>query len=170
MRFQLSIEATPEEWVPTLAMLRASLDTLAGAAMTSPAAVGAADAPPPLKFAPVDPKRLREGCAAFGGLVATWTEGFGEVGAAQPDRVGALRDAMGEHGRDILLFLQEAGGLTSAVEAVLMRPDGTAGPVDDPRYARKIAENMAQVGSLICPPIAEALYHPQIRATVSAGE
>ena len=177
MRFQLSVDATPEEWVPTLVLLRSSLDTLIGTTLTSPAAVGAetAKATPPTQWigkpwgSPVDPVRLREGAAAFGGLVEMWARGFGEIGALQPDRVGELVDAMTQHGHDIILFVQEAGGLIPAVAAILMRPDGSAGLVDDPMFARKLAENMAQVGSIICPPLAQTLDGPTIRASMDVS-
>ena len=174
MRLQFSIEATPEEWIPTLSLIRTSLDSMLGAALTSPAAVGAdaAKATTPTLHPwgpPADPVRLREGAAAFGGLVEMWSRGFGEVGALQPDRVGELVSAMTQHGHDIILFVQEAGGLIPAVAAILMRPDGSAGLVDDPLFARKLAENMAQVGSIICPPLAQTLDGPTIRASMDVS-
>lgn len=95
-------------------------------------------------------------------MVNAWTVGFdptgtqhwGEDGPREPlvDRPQLLRQTLaGKQGAWILDYIHSVGGLTQAVHAAL---DG-----ENPELAQALAGHMAQLGSLVCPPLTDT-YNP----------
>jgi len=84
-------------------------------------------------------EQLAEGADLWMGLLMTWQHGFMEEEADQPDRLGALSEAVTQGGGRMFAALAHYGGLTSLVRSML--------PGVDKRRARRIAENVASVSS-----------------------
>jgi hypothetical protein len=93
--------------------------------------------------------KLTEGYEAFASLVHLWMQNFDTEGP-QPDRGAALSMiANGPLAGPVVTYVMACGGLTAAVYAVLPRDVHTG--------QRKLAENMAQVGSILFPELAQQL-------------
>ena len=114
----------------------------------------------------LDPKqaelqeRAKEGAICFAGMIEDWKKNFGVEGAPQPDRGKLLVDSMTHYSLYIFPFVRACGGLTKAVIAVSQSPDSNHNGKDFRQHCRLIAENIAQVGSILCPPISELLEYP----------
>mgnify|MGYP003145387585 CR=1 FL=1 len=105
-------------------------------------------------------ERAKEGAICFSGLVEDWKKNFGIENSEQPDRGKLLVDSMTNHSRYIFAFIRACGGLTKSVIAVTQSPDPQKNGTHFRKECRLIAENMAQVGSILCPPLAELLEYP----------
>lgn len=105
------------------------------------------------------PERLKAGREDLVRLVAFWQQGFEDLNAPQPDRVAYLT-AIGPHSFPMLVYIESRGGLIRAIDEL---GDLVIGATDGDRRARvvRLAANMAQVGSLILPDLADA-YIPII--------
>ena len=87
-----------------------------------------------------------------------WAEGFGDLEAEQPDRVELLNKTMCDYSLHVIRYIKSVGGLTHATMHTFPTTN-----YDDPEYrsrVRLLAENVAQVGSILCPPISELLEYP----------
>ena len=89
----------------------------------------------------------REGATALRGLVETWSINLGVEGT-QPNRQEALLDCIQDTGMAMMYYVDCCGGLTKAII------DCWEG---DQVIAREIAMNMAQVSSIIYPPLSQKL-------------
>lgn len=101
---------------------------------------------------------LNSGYKVFKDFVDEWNTNFGIENTEQPDRAKLVTDTMSYHSKDILGFIKHYGGLTNAVFAVL--EDTDMDDRDDRMYNRLLAENIAQVSSILYPPLAETLEYP----------
>ena len=89
----------------------------------------------------------REGATSLRGLVETWSINLGGEGE-QPNRSEALLECIEDNGTAVLAFIDRCGGLT---KAILRCWEGNS------ETARTIAMNMAQVSSIIFPPLSQKL-------------
>ena len=87
-------------------------------------------------------------------FVLEWALNFGDPNAPQPDRTDLMVSMMQDNGVGIMSFIKDAGGLTRAILLATQSDNW------DRRFSRLIAENITQVGSIICPPLANHLEYP----------
>lgn len=95
----------------------------------------------------------------FQDFIDIWDTNFGIEETDQPDRVKLLRDTMPFDGKKIMDFIDFHGGLTNGVLQVIdqRRFDNHT---EFRKYCRLLAENITQVSSIICPPLATKLEYP----------
>ena len=103
-------------------------------------------------------KDTGEGMEKFKEFIEAWSEGFGVKDADQPDRAKILNDTMSFYSGSIFKFIKNCGGLTHAIFGVL--DDSDIMDMDDRMHNRLLAENIAQVSSILYPPLAETLEYP----------
>jgi hypothetical protein len=101
---------------------------------------------------------LSNGYETFKNFIDEWNTNFGIEDAEQPDRAKLVTDTMSYHSKDVLGFIKHSGGLTHSIFVVL--PDTDLEDRDDRMYNRLLAENIAQVSSILYPPLAETLEYP----------
>jgi len=95
----------------------------------------------------------------FQDFIDTWATNFGIENTEQPDRVELLRDIMPFDGKKIMDFIDFHGGLTNGVLQVVDQ-NNFENHTEFRKYCRLIAENITQVSSIICPPLATKLEYP----------
>ncbi len=98
------------------------------------------------------------GQKVFKKFVTKWSEGFGDENAEQPDRADLMNRTMSDYSLHIIRYVRSVGGLTSATMRAFPVADFTQTPYR--RRMRLLAENMAQVSSILCPPLSELLEYP----------
>lgn len=98
------------------------------------------------------------GQKAFKRFLTKWSEGFGDENAEQPDRADLMNKTMSDYSLHIIRYVRSVGGLTSATMRAFPVADFTQTPYR--RKMRLLAENMAQVSSILCPPLSELLEYP----------
>ena len=97
---------------------------------------------------PAMQKHLREGATTLRGLVETWSENLGQTGTPQPDRQKALLECLEDNGTAMLSYIDSCGGITKSILNCWEGSEDTA---------REIAMNMAQVSSILYPPLSHKL-------------
>ena len=97
---------------------------------------------------PAMQKHLREGATTLRSLVETWSMNLGVIDAEQPDRQQVLLDCLEENGTAMLSYIDSCGGIT---KAIIECWEGTE------ETARTIAMNIAQVSSIVYPPLSQKL-------------
>jgi hypothetical protein len=99
-----------------------------------------------------------EGEIAFKNFVDMWKTNFGVEGE-QPNRAKHLQEMMNQYSIGVIRYLKEQQGLTKAVMHVNPPEDGNES-YEYRKSSRLVAENIAQVCSILCPPISEFLEYP----------
>lgn len=99
-----------------------------------------------------------DGHDRFKDFIEEWSEGFGITNAEQPDRAKILNEYMTYHSKNIFKFIKQYGGLTHAIFVV--QDDSDINDSDDRMHNRLLAENIAQVSSILYPPLSETLEYP----------
>lgn len=102
----------------------------------------------------------QEGALIFTGFVQTWRKNFGLEGTEQPDRASLMIEIMTMYSLPIFAFIRHCGGLTCAVLTVSKGPDTDSSSPLFREDCRLIAGNIAQVSSILCPPLAQFLEYP----------
>ena len=102
----------------------------------------------------------QEGSVIWAGFIQTWKQGFGIEGVPQPDRAKLLTETMTLYSLHTFAFIRACGGLTSAVINVSTMPSNPADRKEWKKECRIIAENIAQVSSILCPPLCQFLEYP----------
>tara|TARA_R110000751_G_scaffold242845_1_gene343108 strand:- start:4117 stop:4707 length:591 start_codon:yes stop_codon:yes gene_type:complete len=97
-------------------------------------------------------ERAESGGVAWYHLVSEWSKNFNTEGD-QPDRATVVTDAMNSHGRDILFYARQQGGLTRTVRSV--------SPKLSKAESRLIAENIASVSSALGIGLSDFLEYDQ---------
>jgi hypothetical protein len=100
----------------------------------------------------------RIGKNVFNQFIKKWSQGFGDANAEQPDRADLMNKTMSDYSLHVIRYVRAYGGLTS----VTMRAFPTS-DYQDPTYRKKmrlLAENVAQVSSVLCPPLSDLLEYP----------
>jgi len=105
-------------------------------------------------------KAAAEGQTVFAYFVEEWSKNFGVENSEQPDRAALLNQTCNHSSLQILSFLKMSGGLTNAVIRVSNPAEGFANQTEFIKHCRMIAENIAQVSSILFPPLAEFLEYP----------
>ena len=95
----------------------------------------------------------------FKDFIDVWDTNFGIEETEQPDRVELLQDIMPFHGKKIIDFIDQHGGLTHGVMQVIDQARFDT-HTSFREYCRLLAENITQVSSIICPPLATKLEYP----------
>jgi len=95
----------------------------------------------------------------FEQFINVWVENFDILGEEQPDRVKLLQDTMPYDGKKIMDYVDHHKGLTYAVMETLPQLE-FANDTEFRKYCRLVAENITQVSSIICPPLATKLEYP----------
>jgi len=103
-------------------------------------------------------EKMAEGMRYFSEFVDTWKINFRVENAEQPDRTKLMNEIMSYHSGAIMKFIKHCGGLTHAIFAV--SEDDDINDKDDRMHNRLLAENIAQVSSILFPPISELLEYP----------
>ena len=98
---------------------------------------------------------LREGAQALRGLLEIWMHNF-DLQGDQPDRKKALSETMAMDGYNVLSYIQNCGGLTNSIMQ-LVSPSSGESEKDYLKKCRHLACNMAQVSSILMPPLAAEL-------------
>ena len=151
--------------------LRASLQALLGGVVDNAAMVTGVPQPKPdPRFATngINPERAQLGHDLLVPIVGLWWDGFDLDGRAHWDDDGeaeradtaqALRD-LGKHrnGGATVAYVRSVGGLTHAMRAILKELHPEVDTVST-GHARRIAENLTQVASLLYPPLSDELEH-----------
>ena len=101
-----------------------------------------------------------EGEMIFAGFVAEWNRNFDIEDSPQPDRGALMQDVMNHNSLPIFSYIRVSGGLTAAVMKVSKGSPFSETENDFRSRCRILAENMAQVGSILCPPIVDFLEYP----------
>jgi hypothetical protein len=106
--------------------------------------------------AAVSHSRLRDGCQAFGALVAEWAVRFGDENPeGQPPRKILMERAAENDGPAIIAYVRSRGGLCAATREVLIPAEYETVAAHHAR-ANAIAGNMASVGSFVWQPLRES--------------
>lgn len=100
---------------------------------------------------------LSKGETKFVEFMNVWRDNFGVEGSEQPDRATLMTSTMNQYSRYILKYVKHTGGLTNSI---LELPDLDPTVIEDRLHARLLSENIAQVGSILYPAIAELLEYP----------
>jgi hypothetical protein len=101
----------------------------------------------------------KEGEVIFAYFIGEWAMNFMAEGE-QPDRGKLLNETMSLNSFEILSFIRLSGGLTNAIIKVSSPNDKLKDQREFIKKCRLIAENIAQVSSILYPPIAEHLEYP----------
>ena len=94
----------------------------------------------------------------FRKFMLKWSEGFGETDTPQPDRASLLNKTMSDYSLHVIRYVKSVGGLTHATMHVFPTTN-----YNETKYREKVrllAENVAQVSSILCPPLSELLEYP----------
>jgi hypothetical protein len=97
-------------------------------------------------------ERAESGGVAWYHLVSEWSQNFGVEGE-QPDRAKIVTDTMNDHGRDVIFYVRQQGGLTRCVRSVA--------PHLSKKESRLIAENIASVSSALGIALSDFLEYDQ---------
>lgn len=109
------------------------------------------------------------GKSVFKKFMKEWSEGFGDLDAVQPDRASLLNNTMSDYSLHVIRYVKSVGGLTHATMHVF--PTTNYRETNYRRHVRLLAENVAQVSSILCPPLCELLEYPfLIDVTSHTGE
>ncbi len=95
----------------------------------------------------------------FQNFIDIWDKNFGIEDTEQPDRCELLRETMPFDGKKIIDFIDLHGGLTHGVMQVVDQ-NRFDNHTEFRKYCRLISENITQVSSIICPPLAAKLEYP----------
>jgi len=98
------------------------------------------------------------GKTVFNKFMKTWSQGFGDENAEQPDRATLMNKTMSDYSLHVIRYVKSVGGLTSATMRAFPTTDYTYIPYR--KQMRLLAENIAQVSSILCPPLSELLEYP----------
>lgn len=101
----------------------------------------------------------KEGEIVFAYFIGEWARNFMSDGE-QPDRGKLLTETMNMNSLEMLSFIRLSGGLTNAVIKVSSPSDKSVDQREFIKKCRLIAENIAQVSSILYPPVAEHLEYP----------
>ena len=105
----------------------------------------------------------------FRTFMKKWADGFGDLDAVQPDRSQLMNKTMSDYSLHVIRYVKSVGGLTHATMHVFPTKD-----YNETQYRKNIrllAENVAQVSSILCPPLSELLEYPfLIDVTSHTGE
>jgi len=93
----------------------------------------------------------------FKDFISAWEVNWRIENTDQPDRVKLLTDTMNYNSGSIFRYIKHYGGLTHAIINLNKLDKNNK---EDRLYARLLAENIAQVGSIVCPPLSELLEYP----------
>ena len=105
-------------------------------------------------------KAAKEGETVFAYFVEEWSKNFGIENTVQPDRAALLNKVCNASSLQIINFIKLSGGLTNSVIRVSNPQEGYESQTHFIKHCRRIAENIAQVSSILFPPIAEFLEYP----------
>ncbi len=97
---------------------------------------------------------------AFTEFVKNWAINFNLDGTDQPDRVELLQQVMNYHSKGSVQLLQYMGGLTHTVAFCLYEKSLDLVSPEERHFSRLLAENMAQISSIVHPTLSEYLEHP----------
>ena len=95
----------------------------------------------------------------FQEFINVWDTNFGIEDTEQPNRVDLLKETMPYDGKKIMDFIDLHGGLTNGVMQVI-KQERFDNDTEFRKYCRLIAENITQVSSIVCPPLATKLEYP----------
>ena len=113
-------------------------------------------------------EELQEGAMVFNSMCNSWAENFEELIKnpfsddlpKQIDRALLLKNTVNNHSRTLFCYVRHCGGLTHAVLSTLNLENTNPSTHHFQKISRLIAENMAQVASLLCPPLSDFLEYP----------
>ena len=103
---------------------------------------------------------IKEGKSFFQDFIDIWKKNWNDENADQPDRGDLLINTMNDFSLPIFKFIRSVGGLTHAVMHTTPPSSGNYADLDYRRKCRLYAENIAQVSSILCPPLGEFLEYP----------
>ena len=103
---------------------------------------------------------IEKGKEKWGELISIWKVNWAVEDSEQPDRGQLLQDVMNYHSKSVYSFLSDCGGIT---EATIQTSNPIDGKNDNPNFrleCRVLAENIAQVASILTPPLDQFLEYP----------
>lgn len=95
----------------------------------------------------------------FDEFIRIWVINFDIEETEQPDRVKLLQETMPYDGKKIMDYVDNYKGLTKAIMETIT-PLDFENDQEHRSYCRLVAENITQVSSIICPPLATKLEYP----------
>jgi hypothetical protein len=96
----------------------------------------------------------------FTEFVKNWAINFNLEDTDQPDRIELLQDVMNYHSKGSVQLLKYMGGLTHTVAFCLYEKSLDLVSPEERKFSRLLAENMAQISSIVHPTLSEYLEHP----------
>ena len=103
-------------------------------------------------------KIVEIGKNVFNSFIKKWAVNWGEENTEQPDRAKLMNDTMSDYSLHVIRYIKQIGGLTSA--SMRAFPTDDYEDTDYRKRIRLLAENIAQVSSILCPPMSDLLEYP----------
>ena len=107
----------------------------------------------------IDLEALQRGMELFTGFAETWVINFDKDGE-QPDRSRMTQDLAIHDPHEVLAFVYHCGGLIHACITVLRTPQQNEKNLEFIDFCVRVGENMAQVSSILFPPLSDYMEYP----------
>ena len=107
----------------------------------------------------IDLEALQRGMEAFTGFAESWVINFDMLGE-QPDRTRMTQELAITDPHEVLAFVYHCGGLIHACITVLRTPQQNEKNLEFIDFCVRVGENMAQVSSILFPPLSDYMEYP----------